>query len=233
MEVLNYVNNSSSKSGYKCLIFLALLFLTADLSSLVLTYKYIQFGPIYFSAEALIFPLTYTITDIIAEVYGYNKAREIIWLVFLFDFIFALFTFILIKTPSPTTELQTTYNYVFHDLLRGTLAEVVGVLSGIFINIYAISRLKILTKGRYFWLRSIGSSLVGEAILVLVSMPILFIGKSDTGSLGTLIIFAVAIVYPATIAVRIVKHIEQLDVYDYNVSFNPFAVFMKKEHSYG
>lgn len=220
-------------NGYKFLTLMCLLYLTADLASLALTYKFIQIGPIFFSAEALIFPFTYTITDIIAEVYGYSEARKMIWLVFLCDFIFALCVYALIQIPSPDAFIQKSYDYTMGSLLRGTLAEVVGVLAGIFINIYTISKLKILTKGKYFWLRSISSSLVGEAVLVIVSMPILFAGMvSETNLVKVIvctylykIVFALIIALPATLTVAALKYKEQVDAYDHGVNFNPFKIF--------
>lgn len=209
-----------------------MLYLTADLLSLVLTYKFIQVGSIFISAEALVFPLTYTITDIIAEVYGYSEARKIIWLVFLCDFLFALSAYFLIKIPSPDEHTQSIYNYTFGLLLRGTIAEVLGVLAGIFINIYAISKLKILARGRYFWLRSIGSSLIGEAILVVISMPILFAHVVSGQNLIKIlfftytykIIFAITMALPALAIVMFLKRKENVDAYDYNVNFNPFTL---------
>ncbi len=217
---------------YKYLTLLCMFYLTADLLSLVLTYKFIQFGSIFLSTEALVFPLTYTITDIIAEVYGYAEARRIIWLVFLCDFIFALSLYFLIQIPSPNQHIQSVYHDAFSSLLRGTIAEVVGVLAGIFINIYAISKLKIFTRGKYFWLRSIGSSLIGEAILVIISMPILFSNVVSGSNLVKIIvftysykiIFAITMALPATAIVMLLKRKENVDVYDHGVNFNPFEL---------
>ncbi len=217
---------------YRYLTLLCMLYLTADLLSLALTYKFVQVGSIFLSAEALVFPFTYTITDIIAEVYGYSEARKTIWLVFLCDFIFALSVYFLIKIPSPDPNIQSTYHYAFGSLLRGTIAEVVGVLAGIFINIYAISKLKILARGKHFWLRSIGSSLIGEAILVIISMPILFAHVVSGSNLLKIIfftysykiVFAITMALPATSIVMLLKRKENTDVYDYGVDFNPFML---------
>ena len=225
------------KQGFKLLMLLAMFYLTVDLASCALAYKFVKINELFFSAETLIFPVTYTITDIIAEVYGYRIARNLIWLVLFCDFLFALSTSLLVRIPSPTIQIQETYNFVFADLLRGSTAEIAGVLCGIFTNVYAISKLKILVKGKYFWLRSIGSSSIGEAVLVLIAMPIMFLGKISTSQLLILmicsycykIIFAITAAYPASMMVRAVKKIEKLDVYDYNVNFNPFSVFSKKE----
>lgn len=226
-------NIDTAQKGYKYLILLAMLYLTADLASCALNYKFVQIHSLFFSAETLIFPFTYTITDIIAEVYGYKIARQLIWMVLACDLLFAWSTSLLVKIPSPTHEIQYIYDFVFANLLRGSTAEIAGVLCGIFINVYAISKLKILTRGKYFWLRSIGSSTIGEAVLVLIAMPIAFLGTTSSGNLITLmifsylykIIFALFASYPATIVVKLLKTAENIDTYDYNVNFNPFAVF--------
>jgi queuosine precursor transporter len=233
------IKKSTAVSGtYKLLTFMAMLYLTADLTSAALCYKFVKIHVVFFSAETLIFPFTYLITDVIAEVYGYSVARKLIWFVLFFDTLFGLLTSLLVQLPSPMPETQHIYNVVFASLLRGSAGEIAGVLAGIFINIYAISKLKILTSGKYFWIRSISSSLVGEAVLVLVAMPIIFLGT--TSSLSELwllmlfsylykIIFALIAAYPATLAVRAIKKIEKIDVYDYDINYNPFAVFSKSQ----
>lgn len=230
---MNRENKSPGIINYKYLMSIAMIYLTIDLASAALAYKFVKIGNLFFSAETLIFPLTYTITDIIAEVYGYKIARNLIWQVLFGDFLFSLLTCLLVKIPSPTVEIQHIYDFVFSDLLRGSAAEILGVLCGIFANIYAISKLKILTKGKFFWLRSIGSSTIGEAVLVIIAMPILFLGKTSTGDLLSLmvfsylykIVFSIAAAYPATIIVRALTKSERVDAYDYNVDFNPFSIF--------
>lgn len=236
MNTINTIHKVNEKRNYKYLMFIAMLYLTIDLVSAALAYKFVKIDNLFFSAETLIFPLTYTITDIISEVYGYKIARNLIWQVLFGDFLFSLLTSLLVKIPSPTVEIQNMYNFVFADLLRGSTAETLGVLCGIFANIYAISKLKILTRGKYFWLRSIGSSTIGELVLVVIAMPILFFGKTSIGNLFSLmafsylykIVFAIAAAYPATVIVKILTKSENVDAYDYNVDFNPFAIFRKK-----
>jgi len=230
-------NAKPQKSGFKLLMILAMLYLTFDLASCALAYKFVKIHSLFFSAETLIFPITYTITDMIGEVYGYREARKLIWIVLFCDFLFALTTSLLVMIPSPTLQIQNIYNFVFSDLLRGSTAEIFGVLCGIFTNIYAISKLKILVRGKYFWLRSIGSSTIGEAVLVLIAMPIMFLGKISISQLFVLmlfsylykIVFAIVAAYPATVMVRAIKKVEKLDVYDYGVNFNPFSVFTDKD----
>ncbi|MCE3268379.1 MAG: Conserved hypothetical rane protein [Burkholderiales bacterium] len=222
---------------YKYLLLLAMLYLTVDLACLALTYKFVLVGVtgigfIKTSIEIFIFPLTYTITDIITEVYGYQTARKVIWLVFLCDFLFALITFFMVKVHSPDQIMQKTYDDVFASLLRGSLAETVGVLCGIFANVYLVSKFKVIAQGKYFWLRSIGGASTGEAILVIIAVPIIFWGKLGNSDILTMIvstyiykvIFAIVISVPASIVAQFLKLKENIDVYDYNVKFNPFLI---------
>jgi len=225
------MSNQEIKS-HRFLTFIAMLYLTIDLICLSLTYKFIAIGPIKTSIEIFLFPMTYTLTDIIAEVYGYNEAKKIIWFVFICDFIFALCTFIGVHVSSYDLLQQQSYISVFGSLLRASTAEILGVLSGIFINIYVISKLKIRSRGKYFWLRSVASSTLGEAVLLIISVPIIFIGIVDITSLMWImgstylykILFAVIIAFPANFFASLLKKKEGIDVFDYNTKFSPFII---------
>ena len=217
---------------YQYLTMLIMFYLTVDLTCLALTYKFIEIDTIKTSIEIFLFPLTYTLTDIIAEVYGYNEAKKAIWMVFVCDFLFAFFTYLGVHIHSFNSSQQAAYVSVFGLLLRGSAAEILGVLSGIFINIYLISKLKILARGRYFWLRSITSSTLGEAVLLIISMPIIFAGRVSTSDLMMIIIstyiykivFALVMALPANLLANTLKRKEATDVFDYNTKFSPFII---------
>lgn len=176
--------------GYDYLVFIVMIYIAIDLSSMVFAYKIIEFGPIIGAASSLIFPLTYSIMDIIAEVYGYQIAKRIIWYGLICDFIFAILAFLISYIPS-TDHLQTVaYIQVLGMLLRAVAAQSAGVLLGAFINIYLISKWKIMTNGRYFWLRSIGSSTIGEAVMLVISVFIALAGIIPFFKLLQLIFYA-------------------------------------------
>src|SRR3990167_737118 len=175
---------------YDYLILIAMLYMAIDLSSMVLTYKIIEIGPLVGAASSLIFPLTYSIMDIVAEVYGYKTAKKIIVYGFLCDFIFALLVLFISHIPSPTQQETSAYIHVLGYLLRAVVAQTIGVLSGAFINIYLISKWKVMTHGRYFWLRSIGSSTLGEAVMLVVSVLIALGGILALSKLFQLIMYA-------------------------------------------
>lgn len=172
------------------LILIVMLYMAVDLSSMVFAYKIIEIGPVIGAASSLIFPLTYSIMDIIAEVYGYQTARKIVWFAFFCDFIFALLVYFISQIPSQKNFETQAYLLVLGNLLRAVFAQTVGVLAGSFMNIYLISRWKVMTKGRYFWLRSIGSSTIGEAIMLVISVVIALAGILSPAKIMKLIFYA-------------------------------------------
>jgi hypothetical protein len=167
-----------------------MLYVAIDLSSLVFTYKIVEIGSVVGAASSLIFPLTYSLMDVIAEVYGFRAARRIIWYSFICDFIFATVVLLISHIPSTTDQQTQAYVLVLGMLSRAVIAQMVGVLSGAFINIYLLSKWKIMTKGRYFWLRSIGSSILGEAIMLVISVFIALYGVLSYSKMLHLIFYA-------------------------------------------
>lgn len=178
-----------ANKAYDYLLLIAMIYIAIDLSSMVFAYKIIEIGPIVGAASSLIFPLTYSIMDIIAEVYGYRTAKKIIWYAFLCDFIFATLVLAISHIPSTSQSETVVYIQVLGLLLRAVAAQTIGVLSGAFVNIYFISKWKIMTNGRYFWLRSIGSSTIGEAIMLVISVFISLLGVLSVSKIFQLIIY--------------------------------------------
>lgn len=175
--------------AYDYLLLIVMIYMAVDLSSMVFAYKIIEIGPIVGAASSLIFPLTYSIMDIIAEVYGYRTAKKIIWYAFACDFIFATLVLAISHIPSTSPSETIAYIQVLGPLLRAVAAQTIGVLSGAFINIYLISKWRIMTNGRYFWLRSIGSSTIGEAIMLVISVFIALLGVLSISKIFQLIIY--------------------------------------------
>lgn len=180
--------NKTNKS-YDFLILIAMIYVAVDLSSMVFAYKIIEIGPLIGAASSLIFPLTYSIMDIIAEVYGHKMAKKIIWFAFACDFIFAILVLGVSQIPSSNQTETITYMHIFSPLLRAVIAQMIGVLAGAFINIYLISKWKVLVNGRYFWLRSIGSSTIGEAVMLVISVFIALVGVLPLNQLIQLIMY--------------------------------------------
>ena len=173
---------------YEFLLFLVMLYVAVDLASMVFAYKIVSLKSIEFPAASLIFPLTYSLMDIIAEVFGYKVAKKIVWYGFICDFTFSILVVYISHVPSVVSSETVAYQNVFGLLLRATLAQTLGVLLGAFLNIYLISKWKVLTNGRYFWLRSIGSSGIGEAVMLITSVMIALSGILSFSKLFNLIV---------------------------------------------
>lgn len=207
-----------------------MLYLAFELSSLVLSYKIISLPFFFGSAASLIFPITYTFNDIITEVYGIKSALRTLFFVIVCDFIFIFTLLPIVHIQSPSDFQTVAYSTVLGGLYRSSGAEMIGVVIGAVINSAALSRWKILTKGKGFWYRSIFSSCIGEIVMLLISVPIAMIGILSTFEIAKLIgyaylykvIFAVIISGPAQFISTQLKRLEGIDIYDYNVSFNPF-----------
>ncbi|GAB4394054.1 MAG: queuosine precursor transporter [Gammaproteobacteria bacterium] len=184
-------------------LILAMLYLTAAMTTLVTAYKLVDIYNITESSGIFIFPLTYLIGDIIAEVYGYHKARRIVWLVLFCEFLFAGALWIIAQTPAPVGwPYQQAFKTVLQPVFRFYLANSLGILVGSLVNIYLMAKWKVMMKGRSFWLRSIGSSAVGEAVTSMIADTLAFTGMMPFGDVGKLMlaIYAVKLFYAVVLA---------------------------------
>ncbi|NLI72018.1 MAG: queuosine precursor transporter [Bacteroidales bacterium] len=210
-----------------------LLFTTCLIIANIVEQKLIQIGPIEATAGLLVFPISYIVNDIIAEVWGYRKARLIIWYGFFMNFLaIAVFRLSIIVPGSENFTHQDAFSLVMGNTTRITLASFVAFLIGSFLNAYVMSRMKILQKGRNFSLRAIISTLVGEGADSLVFFTIAFFGVISIHDLWVLILTQTTmktgyeiIVLPLTNRiVKWVKKKEKEDVYDNGTSYNPFKI---------
>jgi uncharacterized integral membrane protein (TIGR00697 family) len=153
------------RQKYKYLPLLSMLFLTIMFADAVLEYKPIQlqFGSIM--ASSFVFPFWFLITDIIAEIYGTKIARRVLWSSFTCQLLFSIICYFLIKLNSPNSfQHQASFDLILGHLPRITFANLISILIAGYINIYLLTKWKALLNGKHFWLRSIGSSIVGEII---------------------------------------------------------------------
>ena len=210
-----------------------LLFTTCLIIANIVEQKLIQIGPIEATAGLLIFPISYIVNDIIAEVWGYRKARLIIWYGFLMNFLaVAVFRVSILVPGSENFTHQEAFSLVMGNTLRITIASFVAFLIGSFLNAFVMSRMKIMQKGRNFSLRAVVSTLVGEGTDSLVFFTIAFYGVISNNDLLILMLTQTGmktgyeiIILPLTNRiVKWVKKKEEEDVYDENVSYNPFRI---------
>ena len=210
-----------------------LIFTTCLIVSNIVEQKLINIGPIEATAGLLIFPISYIVNDIIAEVWGYKKARLIIWFGFLMNFLAVIIFRLSIMVPgSENFTHQSEFALVLGNTQRITIASFIAFLFGAFTNAFVMSKMKILQKGRNFSLRAVVSTLFGEGIDSLVFFFIAFYAVIPTNDLLILILTQMAmktgyeiLVLPLTNrVVRWVKKMEGTDVFDENIDYNPLKV---------
>lgn len=207
------------------------LSITFFLAANVLVYRLISVPFGVFTGGTFLLPFTYLIYDIITEVYGYQIGRKTIWYVLFCNIVFIILALLVINLPAPSSwRLDTDYTVVFSPLLRLLLSSTVGMLLGSFVNIYLISKWKMLVKGKYLWLRILGASAIGEAVLSFVGFELALAGVLPSKELFTVMLFAwiykaiftIIGSYPATMLAIFIRNKEGWEVDDLNKTFNPF-----------
>ena len=214
-------------------MFMGILFCVCLIVSNLLATKVTQLGPIMATAALLVFPISYIINDCIVEIWGYKKARLIIWTGFLMNFFVVGLTQLAILLPFPPFwEGNEAFSAVFGMGPRVVTASLCAFLVGSFLNAYIMSRMKVASKGKNFSVRAIVSTLAGEGVDSLIFFPIALGGIIGWNELLLITVTEVIlkslyeiIILPVTIrVVRWIKKIDQSDVYDNDISFNPFKI---------
>lgn len=210
-----------------------ILFATCLLISNILASKIMMIGPWSAPAGVLIFPLAYIINDVLVEVWGYQKARLIIWAGFGVNVLAVLFFSLGIAvTAAPFWQNQEAFSSVLGSTPRIVAASMMAYLIGSFLNAYVMSKIKVFTKGKRFSIRAILSTLVGEGADSAIFISIAFAGIFPVEAIITMILTQTVIktvyeiaILPLTIwMVAKVKKVEGIDTYDYEVSYNPFKL---------
>ena len=230
----HHVKNKSMKKQVSVAYMVSgLLFTVCLIVANIVEQKLIKIGPIEATAGLLIFPISYIVNDIIAEVWGYKKARLIIWCGFAMNFLAVLIFHLSIWAPgSENFTHQTEFQMVLGNTLRLVLSSFVAFLFGSFLNAYVMSKMKIFQKGRNFSIRAVASTIVGEGADSFIFFILAFYGVIPNGDLIVLIFTQMAmktgyeiLILPVTnIVIKKVKKIEGVDVYDNKVSYNPFKI---------
>lgn len=212
---------------------LVALFVSVLLISNIASTKILSLWKFTFDGGTLLFPVSYIFGDILTEVYGFRRSRRVIWLGFFAALLMSLVLFIVqILPPAGDWNNQQAYESVLGFVPRIVIASLLAYFTGEFTNSVILSRLKIITKGRFLWTRTIGSTIIGEGIDTLVFCWIAFYGILPQPLFWSVLISnyifkcAVEIGFtPLTyLIVGILKRKENVDVYDYGVSYNPFEM---------
>lgn len=211
----------------------SVLFCVCLITANVLETKQISFGPISITGGLLVFPVSYIINDCVCEVWGYRKARLLIWLGFFMNFLFVGFGALCDAIPgAPYWNNDEGFHAVFGLAPRIALASFLAFLVGSFINAYVMSRMKISDGGKRFALRAIMSTVYGEAADSVIFFPLALGGVVPWGEIPILVISQVIlktvyeiIVLPVTICVvKKAKRFEGVDTYDDGISYNIWKI---------
>ncbi|MDD6284838.1 MAG: queuosine precursor transporter [Firmicutes bacterium] len=211
-------------------IFLTLtaVYVTCLLLSNLIAGKICSFFGISLPAAVILFPVTYILGDVLTEVYGYKKAKSVIWLGFGCSLFAVIIYMITIALPGASFfENQSAFAAVLGTTPRVALASFVGYLAGELINSMVLSRLKVMTKGKLLWVRTIASTVIGEFIDSFIFISISFFGTMSNSALFKMILFqylfktVYEIVFtPVTYAVvRWIKNKESVDTYDHGIKY--------------
>ena len=186
-----------------------------------------------FGAGILFFPISYVIGDVLTEVYGFARARRVIWAGTVAVLFMAFMSWVVVALPpAPEWTNQAAYETIFGQVPRIVFASVAAFWAGEFVNSYVLARMKVWSEGRHLWMRTIGSTIAGQGIDSLIFYPLAFWGAAGwTGDLVLKVMVTQwvlkvsweAILTPLTyVAVNFLKRREGVDVFDRDTDFTPF-----------
>lgn len=206
------------------------VFVTCLIASNIVAVKIADIFGRFVPAAIIIFPISYIIGDILTEVYGYDRAKQVIWLGFFCNALAVLAFWIggLIP-PAPFWENQDSYEIILGSTPRLLFASFIAYLIGELSNSFTLSRLKVWTNGKSLWVRTIGSTVIGQGLDSSVFITVAFIGILSNADLFELIItqWVIKVLYeviatPVTyVVVRKLKELENNDHFDDSISLNP------------
>ncbi|HEX4875013.1 MAG TPA: queuosine precursor transporter [Sphingorhabdus sp.] len=187
--------------------------------------------PWVFGAGILFFPLGYVIGDVLTEVYGYARARRVIWAGFAGLIFMAFMSWVVVSLPpAEGWEGQAAYESVFGQVPRIVLASIVAFWAGEFVNSYVMARMKIWTQGKHLWSRTIGSTVVGQGVDSLIFYPLAFWGVWENEAVitvmvtnwGLKVLWEVVLTPVTYVVVGWLKRKEGVDLFDEGTNFTPF-----------
>ncbi len=217
----------------KYFIYIGIFFVVVLMISNTVGAKIVELGPFTIAGATLLFPLSYIFGDILTEVYGYRASRKIIWSGFI-AIIFMAFAywFVQVLPAAPFWQGQSAYDAILGGIPRIVLASICAYFAGEFSNSYILSRMKVRMNGKHLWMRTIGSTVVGEAVDTIAFITIAFAGIFPMNSLLVLIgsgyilkvLYEIAVTPLTYLVVNKLKKAEGIDVYDHGINYSPFVL---------
>ncbi|NUM37012.1 MAG: queuosine precursor transporter [Candidatus Brocadiae bacterium] len=223
---------NDNKKNYVYYETITVFFVAVLLISNIASAKIVQIGNLVFDGGTLLFPLSYILGDILTEVYGYSKSRKVIWKGFACAFLMSCVLYLVqILPPAKDWPFQKSYEEILGMTWRIVFASLVAFCAGEFSNAYILAKMKIFTKGKHLWLRTIGSTLFGEMVDTFLFCFIAFYGIYSHEALFSIVVSNYILKCTLEIlctpltykVVNFLKEKEGTDHYDYNTNFNPFS----------
>jgi queuosine precursor transporter len=233
---------NTTPGGFRWFPLVTAVFVTTLITSNIIAVKLVNIAGLYLPAAVILFPIAYIIGDILTEVYGYARARQVIWTGFLCNLfaVGAIWAAGLLPAapfwaPAPYTspeDAQQAFQAILGLTPRILLASFLAYLVGEFLNAYVLARLKLATKGRFLWVRTIGSTIFGQGADSLVFISVAFFGIFQGADLARAIVsqWGVKVAYEALatpftyLIVNALKRSEKVDHFDENTDFNPLKM---------
>jgi len=192
-------------------------------------------GEFPFGASVLFFPLSYLFGDVLTEVYGFARSRKVIWAGFAALLFASLVSFVVTRLPAASNappDREAAVVLIFSQTWRVASASLIAFWAGEFVNSFVLAKMKIMTSGKFLWTRTIGSTIVGEAVDSLIFYPLAFLGTWPSSLVISVMVgnyfvkvlwevFATPITYKV---VAFLKRVEHEDYYDRKTNFNPFTL---------
>lgn len=220
-------------TGSPYFLIVVVLYVTTLITANTVAIRVLDIGPFTADAGTLTFPIAYIVGDVLTEVYGYRIARRVIWLGFIANTLAVAIYQMAVRVPSvDDPAFQDAFTMVFNATPRILLASMAAYLVGSFINAFVLARLKVITEGRWLWMRTIGSTVMGQGLDTVVFVFIAFWGVFPGDVIWAMLytnwivkigieVLATPVTYQVINAFK--KH-EKSDVYDVTTDFNPLAV---------
>lgn len=214
-------------------IVIVAIFITSLITANIIAVKLMNVFGLILPAAVIIFPISYIFGDVLTEVYGYRQARKVIWLGFVCNLLTVIAIWIAQILPAASFwDGQAAYERILGYTPRILIASFLAYLGGEFANSFVLAKMKIATNGRWLWMRTIGSTLVGQGLDSIVFMTIAFVGTIPVGGLASAIVIQwltksvyEAVATPLTYSiVNFLKRKEGIDVYDHETRFNPLLI---------
>ncbi|MDP9312497.1 MAG: queuosine precursor transporter [Chloroflexota bacterium] len=229
----NIAGKPSSTQASTWFVLVVAVFITCLLTANIISVKLVSLWELVVPAGVIIFPISYICGDVLTEVYGFRRARSVIWLGFFCNLLAVAGIVATQVLPGANFwDAQAAYERVLGFTPRLLTASFCAYLVGEFANSFVLAKMKLLTQGRMLWARTIGSTVIGQGLDSLIFLVVAFAGILPVTALATAIItqWLVKVAYevlatPLTyVAVNFLKRCEGIDVYDRNTSFNPLRL---------